>query len=172
MLAQDCASIPYVLCGLYSGDSRSARRSTAVTFRLISQNEARAAPRRAMKTRSIPGWTWGKCARTDSRRRRRTRLRVTALPMRFDVTKPHRLCVRRLGLTTSRTVCADHAFPSAKTAAKSRCFLSFSVCFNPHTDVVPGRRIPAFTMRQRHLRHRRCQRAGEQGAPAPAASLQ
>ena len=82
--------------------------------------------------------------RIDSRKRRRTRFRVTALPTRLDVMKPHRLSVSWFGLTISLTVCvdfiedadfvedADFALPCANTAAKSRCFFIFSVWFNPH----------------------------------------
>ena len=78
--------------------------------------------------------------RTDSRSRLRTRFRVTALPRRFDVMKPHRLSERWFGWTMSLTVCVDfveggdHALPWVRTNVKSRCFLIFSVWFNPHAE--------------------------------------
>ena len=91
--------------------------------------------------------------RIDSRKRRRTRFRVTALPTRLDVMKPHRLSVSWFGLTISLTVCvdfiedadlvadADHALPCANTAAKSRCFFIFSVWFNPHAAALLRQRL-------------------------------
>ena len=129
--------------------------------------------------------------RTDSRSRLRTRFRVTALPRRFDVMKPHRLSERWFGWTMSLTVCADlvagfdlvaggdHALPWVRTNVKSRCFLIFSVWFDPHAE--PSRRpcalaplafaLPSRDTRQTRALHEK-EREGQAGSDGkPCAML-
>ena len=68
-------------------EARSARRNHSS---FSSREVARAAPGRAITTNQSPSRNLARCARTISRSRRRVRLRMTAFPIRFDVTNPAR----------------------------------------------------------------------------------
>ena len=70
-------------------------------------------------TRSYPGLSSPRCARTASRKRRRTRFLTHALPSRFPTENPTREPRPPFGAAViTRTAC-DHARPSLRTRAKS-----------------------------------------------------
>ena len=68
-------------------EARPARRNHSPSN---SRYVAFAAETRATITIHVPATIWFWCLRTTSRRRRRTRLRTTALPIVREVTKPAR----------------------------------------------------------------------------------
>ena len=81
---------------------------------------ARAAAGRAMLTSQIPARTSPWCRRTISRNRRRTRLRTTAPPTRFEVTKPARkAAVSPVSRTPRMRRLPRCALPSIRTRANS-----------------------------------------------------
>ena len=98
-------------------EARSARRNQSCSScRLV----APAADGRAISTSQIPARILCWCVRTVSRRRRRTRLRTTAPPTRFDVTKPARNAgSSATARTPSTRVPPRWVAPSAFTCAKS-----------------------------------------------------
>jgi hypothetical protein len=73
---------------------------------------------RAAKTTSHPGATCGHSWRTTSRRRRRTRLRTTALPSRLPTEKPQRDPSWSLASTPMARRLCDHHRPWLRTAWK------------------------------------------------------
>ena len=88
--------------------------------------------------------------RIDSRKRRRTRFRVTALPTRLDVMKPHRLSVSWFGLTISLTVCVE---PSTSTSLSVPSWFGLTISLTPSTFIEAA--CAAFRASIRRLGRRR-----------------
>jgi len=70
------------------GNCAPHRRSSPASSRAMPSALSRAAPGRTIKTRSVPGGRAARRRRYQSRNRRFTRLRATALPTRWLTAKP------------------------------------------------------------------------------------